>query len=190
MSVSTAAHSLGVVNILMVDSTRELFLRTAREHACEECALFLATMVGIGAQAELVPGVLPPPAVQEELKEVYRDFIHPGALYEIRIPTSLRRQLVGYFDPLTKNRRRKRSLWSISGKNGRKVFVSSLATLPERRDPVAQLEEGLSGNRSNTPTLVQPLTGGLGGINYGNAIVHLCEAMLIAEDLLRDKVSE
>jgi len=135
-----------------------------------------------------VRNVVPPPAIQAQLKDIYRDFIQPGALYEIRIPWSLRRELIRDFDPLTSRRQRKKSVWSINARRISKVFVSGLVALPEHNDetsvsPAKLLEEGLAGGRSTmTPASAD------GGINYASAINHLDEASLIAEELLTEKV--
>jgi len=107
-SVSAAANQLGVVNILRGAATQELFLRISREHLCEECALFLMAMLPLSAEP-IIPGVPLDPVFQMKLKEIYRDFIQPGALYEICLPGTLQRQLMCDFDPLVRSRRKKTS---------------------------------------------------------------------------------
>jgi len=182
-SVSAAANQLGVVNILRGAATQELFLRISREHLCEECALFLMAMLPLSAEP-IIPGVPLDPVFQMKLKEIYRDFIQPGALYEICLPGTLQRQLMCDFDPLVRSRRKK-NIWSVTRSSvGGKVFISNLPALPEEAttstatNPVALPEQRLT----------QPLTDT--GVNFWAGMYHLAEASIWIENILAQQVRQ
>jgi len=161
------------MDVIAVRSTRDMFLRVCREFACEECGLFLATVSDL--QLEGLHRSVPSPLdIQEKLKGISPDFIAPGALYEIRIPSSLLQQVTQNFDPLTAKRTRRRSLWTTKRAKG-KIFVSDLGSV--RKDSLDM------NNSSNVLPLV-----GVGQINHWKCILHLKEAADIANDLLRQKV--
>jgi len=133
----------------------------------------------------IIPGVPLDHVFTIKLKQVYRDFIQPGALYEVCIPGPLQRKLMCDFDPLVSSRRKK-GIWSINrNSKGGMVFISSLAALPEAATtttttthPVALPEQRLR----------QPLTGT--GVNYWAGMYHLAEASIVVENILAQQVRE
>jgi len=113
---------------------------------------------------------------------IYRDFIDPQAIYEIRIPSSLRHKIIEDFNPsLRKKKKVPNGVWS-KGKNHKKgkVFVSELGTVDEDEKGSIDPSSSLTAPSSQSPTGNK--------IDYWQALSHMEEAALIAEDLLIEKV--
>jgi len=177
-SVTAAVHGLAVGDILSVAETRELFLRLAREHGCEECGLFLISIYSLLQEIMLLNQGIPTEAVLDHFRQIYDDFIVPGALYEIQLLTRLlQKQLIRDFE--LPKRKQKASVWSIAGKPG-KVFASTLASLPEEGDGMTSDDKAVA--------LVTKSSSAKPAFNAGKALGHLMCAMEAAENLLSQKV--
>jgi len=202
VSVSTAAGDLGVVDILRVAGAKDLFLRASRENGCEEEALFLSAMMAIRTEPSFDDPLLVSlgkTTLEDQIKGIYRDFLEPGALYEIAIPRSLRRELMGDFEPLTRRKKKERTWW-LRGKHKNckgsskscKVFVSGLTAVPEHSEVGTHTSSTAS---TPPPPLIArmmqpPKTADAMMIDYMSALTNIGHAANIAEQLLTIKVSE
>lgn len=138
VSVTTVIHDLEVMDILASPTTSQMFLQCCREHLCEEAALFLIAIQEIKERGVTKQGDLLTVEGMGMVGKIFTDFIQPGSLYEIPLPTPIHVLLLEHVLP-TELPLDYQQPWAIvrlvrtrSHKAKKKVFaMTPLSTLQE-----------------------------------------------------------